>query len=108
MKYRIRLIKPLLGVPASFIDCGNCNRFKLVASATSPTLFTPTKKYKNVWRHNKDGSLTRLHINCNQQATLGLDSPPDGIYFTADNSSKYLFTPYSRVIVEVNNEKIQN
>lgn len=108
MRYRIKLINPLLGVPASFIDSGGCNGLKLVASATSPTLFTPIKKYENVWRHNRDGSLTRLHVNCNQQATLGLDTPPDGIYFTADNSTKYLFTPYSRVIIEVNNEEIQN
>lgn len=109
MKYLIRLIKPRLGVPSSFIDCGKCKSLKLIASATSPFLFTPIKFYKNILRHNTDGSTTKLLINCNQQATIALDTPPEKIYFTASNvPHKYLVTPYSRVIVEVDNEEIQN
>ena len=104
-KFRIRLITPCLGVPSSFIDSGKCAWLKLVAAATSPLLFSPTKKYQNVLRHNTDGTTTKLHINCNQQATIAFDIPPKRIYFTASNApNKYLFTPYSRVIVEVNND----
>lgn len=107
MMYRIRLINPQFGVPASFVESGQCKQFTLVASATSPTLFTPTVKYENVLRHNKDGSTTKLHINCNQQATIAINTRPDKIYFTASNRpDKYLYTPYSRVIVEARNEAI--
>ena len=95
----------VMGVPISFISKHNPNQFEIVALGTAPTFFTPTILYKNILRHNKDGTTTNKHICCNQVLTIAHSTKPDGIYFTADNTNKYLTTPYKRILIK-NKKKI--
>lgn len=90
----------VMGVPITFLDKYNPDQFEIITLGSSPDLFTPSKKYEGLLRHNKDGSTTKAHIACNQCLTIALDSKPNALYCTADNApNKYLVVPYARVLI---------
>lgn len=90
----------VMGVPLTFLDAFNPNQFTIITLGSSPELFTPTKKYVGLLKHNTDGTTTKKHIACNQCLTIGYDSKPLVSYCTASNSDKYLVTPYKRILIK--------
>ena len=89
----------VMGVPITFLNRYNPNQFEIITLGHSPKHFIPTKKYEGVVRHNTDGTVTRKHIALNQCLTIGMDTKPEGIYYTAANSDKYLVLPYDRLLI---------
>lgn len=90
----------IMGVPLTFLNVYNSEQFEIITLGSSPKLFTATKRYENLLRHNIDGTTTKEHICCNQCLTIAYDTIPDRkIYFTASNSDKYLVTPYKRLLI---------
>lgn len=90
----------IMGVPLTFLNVYNPEQFEIITLGSSPKLFTATKRYENLLRHNIDGTTTKEHICCNQCLTIAYDIIPDRkIYFTASNSDKYLVTPYKRLLI---------
>lgn len=90
----------IMGVPLTFLNVYNPEQFEIITLGSSPKLFTVTKRYENLLRHNIDGTTTKEHICCNQCLTIAYDTIPDRkIYFTASNSDKYLVTPYKRLLI---------
>jgi|GEM_PF-1276487 len=90
----------IMGVPFTFFNVYNPEQFEIITLGSSPKLFTATKRYENLLRHNIDGTKTKEHICCNQCLTIAYDTIPDSkIYFTASNSDKYLVTPYKRLLI---------
>lgn len=90
----------VIGVPITFLNIHCSDQFTIVGAGTSKDFFTPTIQYARPLRHNPDGSATRQHIAVNQTLTLGYDAPPaKGYYVTAENTSKYLTSPYNRILI---------
>lgn len=90
----------IMGVPLTFFNVYNPEQFEIITLGSSPKLFTATKRYENLLRHNIDGTKTKEHICCNQCLTIAYNTIPDSkIYFTASNSNKYLVTPYKRLLI---------
>lgn len=89
----------VMGVPVTFLNRYNPNQFEIITLGHSPKHFTPMKKYEGVVRHNTDGTVTKKHIALNQCLTIGTEEKPEGIYYTAVNSDKYLILPYDRLLI---------
>lgn len=89
-----------MGVPISFLNKYNPKQFEIISLGTAPDFFKPKIIYKKILRHNRDGTVTKKHICCNQVLTIGYETLPDGIYFTAENTDKYLVTPYKRILIK--------
>lgn len=91
----------IIGVPITFLSQQCPEQFKLLGIGSSKKFFVPTKYYKRPLRHNLDGTTTRQHIPVNNTLTIAYDSPPERkIYFTAENSDKYLVSPYNRLLIQ--------
>lgn len=90
----------VMGVPLTFLNIYNPDQFEIITIGSSPMLFTATKKYENLLRHNIDGTTTKEHIACNQCLTIAYDTKPSEIYCTASNSDKYLVVPYKRLLIK--------
>lgn len=90
----------VMGVPITFLDKHCPTQFKIVGAGTSPEFFTPTKRYIRPKRHNLDGTTERQHIAINQTVTIASDEKPKGLYYTAENSDKYLTSPYCRIFIQ--------
>ena len=95
----------IMGVPISFMDRYNPEQFELVAIGSAPKFITPSKIYKGVVRHNLDGTTTGRHICVNQRLVIAHKDKPDSIYFTAENSNRFLTTPYQRLLIRRKGEK---
>ena len=89
----------VMGVPVTFLNHYNPEQFEIITLGHSPKHFIPTKKYEGVVRHNTDGTITKKHIALNQCLTIGTEEKPEGIYYTAVNSDKYLILPYDRLLI---------
>ena len=89
----------IMGVPVTFLNHYNPEQFEIIALGHSPKHFIPTKKYEGAVRHNTDGTITKKHIALNQCLTIGTKEKPEGIYYTAVNSDKYLILPYDRLLI---------
>lgn len=79
---------------------GLSDMFIVIGAGTSPDFFTPTKKYVNLLRHDKEENVFRNHIACNTTVTLVVNEKPNTTYYTADNSDKYLTSPYNRLLIQ--------
>ncbi len=90
----------VMGVPITYLDKHCPEQFRIVGAGTSPEFFTPTKKYTGTLRHNLDGTAIKQHIAINQTVTLAVDEKPRGLYYTAENSNKYLVSPYCRILIQ--------
>lgn len=89
----------VMGVPISFLDKYNPDQFEIITLGASHDLFTPTKKYTGLLKHNLDGTVTKKHIACNQCLTVGYNEKPSVVYYTASKSDKYLVIPYKRILI---------
>lgn len=90
----------IMGVPLTFLTQQCSDQFELLGIGSSKQFFTPTKYYIRPLRHNIDGTTTRMHIPVNNTLTIAYDTPPEGtIYFTANNTDKYLVSPYNRLLI---------
>lgn len=91
----------IMGVPISYLQQHCPDQFEIVGISSSLDFFKPTVKYDSPLRHNLDGTTTRQHIAVNQTVTLGHDTPPVGkLYCTANNTEKYLTSPYNRIFIK--------
>ncbi len=95
--------KGAIGVPITFMDKYNPDQFEILGLGNSRDNFTPSKNYKNPQKVMKDGKKQNGNaINC----VLAIEvnkKPIDKIYYISDNS-KYLVSPYARVIIK--NKKV--
>lgn len=91
----------VMGVPLTFLLKQCPDQFELLGLGSSKLFFTPIKQYIRPLRHNLDGTTTRQHIAVNNTLTIALDEPPVGCYYcTADNTDKYLVSPYNRLLIQ--------
>jgi len=96
----------IMGVPLTFLTQQCPDQFELLGIGSSKQFFTPTKYYIYPVRHNIDGTTTHQHIPVNNTLTIAYDTPPEnGIYFTANNTNKYLVSPYNRLLVQRKHKK---
>lgn len=58
----------------------------------------PTKKYINPIQVNEDGSKSN-GSKANTSATIKYSKKPEGVYYTADNSTGYLKVTYKRFLI---------
>lgn len=91
----------VMGVPLTFLLKQCPDQFELLGLGSSKLFFEPTKLYIRPLRHNLDGTTTRQHIAVNNTLTIALNEPPKGCYYcTADNTDKYLVSPYNRLLIQ--------
>lgn len=93
----------IMGVPITFLDKYNPDQFELLGLTSGRKEFDecsyPTKRYENALQHNRNGS-TANGSKANTRATIAFDKKPiDTVYYTADNSDKYLTIVYARVLI---------
>lgn len=90
-----------MGVPLTFLIQQCPDQFQLQGMGASKQFFTPTKQYVRPLRHNLDGTTTRQHVAVNNTLTIAYDDPPlNCLYCTADNTNKYLVSPYKRLLIK--------
>ena len=92
----------IMGVPITFMDKHNPEQFEILGYTTGREEFDvcayPTKKYINAIQHNKDGTTTS-GSKANTGATLIINNP-QGIYYTADNTTHLLEILYARILIK--------
>lgn len=92
--------KGVMGVPITFLDKYNPEQFEIVGMASGRDEFEaiPTKKYINPIQVNEDGSKSN-GSKANTSATIKYSKKPEGVYYTADNSTGYLKVTYKRFLI---------
>lgn len=100
--------KGVMGVPITFIDKYSPDQFKIIGLGNSRDNFTPNKDYINPKKILENGKVVNGGaINC--VLTLAYDEKPTGkVYYTADNTDKYLLAPYARILITFNDEEVKN
>ena len=93
----------VMGVPITFMDKYNPNQFDILGvSKTWATDFKvkKTKVYTNAKQHYQNGK-TKAGGKVNDGAVLAHDKKPEkGIYYTADQTTKYLTQTYPRLFIK--------
>lgn len=93
----------VIGVPTNFIEKYCIEQFELLGITTGRYDFTPegnpTKRYEKPIQHNLDGSTTN-GSKVNTGMAIVLDTPPDKIYYTAENVKGYLIIKYPRLLIK--------
>ena len=91
--------KGVMGVPITFLDKYNPDEFEIIELGNSRDNFTPNKDYINPQKHTKENeTVNGGAINC----VLAIEQdicPVNIVYYTSDNS-KYLVSPYARILIQ--------
>lgn len=90
----------VMGVPITFLDKYNPDQFEILGITSGRDEFeaTPTKRYINPKQINRNGTISN-GSKANTRATLLLPSPPNDIYYTADNAEGPLQILYARILI---------
>ncbi|MFW3388236.1 UNVERIFIED_CONTAM: adenine-specific methyltransferase EcoRI family protein, partial [Kocuria sp. CPCC 205274] len=94
----------VMGVPITFLNKYNPDQFIIVGLATGRDDYEchPIKKYVKPIQYNMDGSQGN-GSKVNTGPVLSFDTAPTkGVYYTAENSDKYLKTLYARILIKAN------
>ena len=91
----------VMGVPISFLIKYCPEQFEILGITAGRDEFEsrPTKKYISPIQVNKDG--TQINgSKANTRATILLQSPPDDVYYLADNANGPLKILYARILIK--------
>ena len=89
----------IVGVPISYLDKYVPSQFSIIGIGNSRDNFSPNKTYINAIKHKKDGTEVNGNaINC-VLAIQTEEKPINQVYYTSENS-KYLLSPYARILIQ--------
>ena len=91
----------VMGVPITFLDKWDPEQFEIIGLGNGESLFTPSKHYPGAILHYPNGNIR------NGESILGRvlaikheGTPPNKAYYTADNVTGWLSSPYTRMLIK--------
>lgn len=91
----------VMGVPITFLDKWDPEQFEIIGLGNGESLFTPSKHYPGAILHYPNGNIL------NGESILGRvlaikheGTPPNKAYYTADNVTGWLSSPYTRMLIK--------
>lgn len=91
----------IMGVPITYLWYHNKDKFDILgSSAFRNNYYFHIKYYENPKQHNTDGSITNVS-KVNIDTIIAYEkTPKNKVYYTADNSDKYLISTYRRIFIK--------
>lgn len=91
----------VMGVPITFLDKYNPKQFDILDIANGCGDFDckPIKKYINAKQVNLDGTYEH-GSKINTRGCIGYENKPEGVYYIADNTNKYIKSIYARILIK--------
>lgn len=94
----------VIGVPITFLTKYNSEQFEIIGKGSSRDCFTPTKTYFNPQKVLPNGRIeNETLVNC--QLVIEVEQKPLNKTYYISNNSKYLITPYTRLLIRRKTDK---
>ena len=88
----------IMGVPITFLDKYDPEQFEIIALGTSKEHYTPSKIYKGLETHKRNGKITK-GAPINSTLAIKVDTPPaKGEYYTDESGNIYI-QPFARILI---------
>ena len=94
----------IMGVPITFLNKYNPEQFQIIALGTSREHYTPSKTYKGLETHKKNGKIIK-GAPINSTLAIRVDNlPSKGEYYTDDSNNIYV-QPFARILIRKKDNK---